>query len=64
MSAKESWYAGHPKDMIRLAENDNFIIDYDTRRDMYRVSYFVDNHFKDEFWFDAYTDKELKGENI
>lgn len=27
---------------------------------MYRVSYFQDNHFVDECWFDAYEDKEAK----
>jgi hypothetical protein len=62
MSAKESWYAGNPKDMIRICDSDNFMVDYDKSRGMYRVSYFVDNHFKDEFWFDAYEDKEWKGE--
>ena len=56
--SKESWYAGKPKDVIRLDESDNFVIDYDKSRRMYRVSIFNDSHFCDEFWFDAYEEKE------
>ena len=42
----------------RIYENDNFIVDYDTKRKLYRVSYFENGHFKDEIWFDAYEEKE------
>lgn len=45
--------------MIRIAENENFVVDYDKDRGMYRVSIFEDYHFQDEFWFDAYVEKEL-----
>ena len=45
--------------LIRISESEDFIVDYDRERGMYRVSYFEDNHFKDEHWFDAYEDKEL-----
>lgn len=44
--------------LIRVCESNDFIVDYDVERGMYRVSYFEDNHFKDECWFDAYKDKE------
>lgn len=45
--------------LIRIDVSDYWIVDYDKERGMYRVSYFQDNHFQDEFWFDAYEDKEL-----
>lgn len=41
----------------RIYESDNFIVDYDTKRKLYRVSYFENGHFKDECWFDAYEEK-------
>ena len=44
--------------LIRIAISDEWIVDYDKERGMYRVSYFQDNHFQDEFWFDAYEEKE------
>ena len=44
--------------LIRIAESDDWIVDYDRERGMYRVSYFQDNHFQDEFWFDAYEDND------
>lgn len=46
--------------LIRITESDNFIVDYDKYRGMYRVSVFEDGHFKDEFWFDAYEEKEVR----
>lgn len=46
--------------LIRISESEDWIIDYDKERGMYRVSYFEDNHFVDEHWFDAYEDKETK----
>lgn len=45
--------------LIRIDESDDFVVDYDKERGMYRVSYFQDNHFQDEFWFDEYEDKEI-----
>ena len=45
--------------LIRIDVSDDFIVDYDKERGMYRVSYFQDNHFQDEIWFDAYEDKEV-----
>ena len=58
---KESWYASKISDMdvIRISESDDWIVDYDKNRGMYRVSYFQDNHFVDEHWFDAYEEKEV-----
>lgn len=46
--------------LIRISEQRDWIIDYDPECGMYRVSYFQDNHFVDECWFDAYEDKEVK----
>lgn len=45
--------------LIRISESDDWIVDYDRDRGMYRVSYFEDCHFVDEHWFDAYEEKEL-----
>lgn len=42
-------------DLIRISESDNFIVDYDKSRGMYRVSVFDDiGHWQNEHWFDAY----------
>ena len=49
--------------LIRIAEGNDFVVDYDKDRGMYRVSVFEDCHFKDEFWFDAYEEKELPKTN-
>lgn len=43
--------------LIKILENDNFIIDYDKENKRYRVSYFEDNHWVDECWFAEYEDK-------
>lgn len=45
--------------LIRISESDNWIVDYDRGRGMYRVSYFEDGHFKDECWFDCFEEKEV-----
>lgn len=45
--------------LLRILENDDWIVDYDRKRGMYRVSYFEDNHFKDECWFDCFEEREL-----
>ena len=45
--------------LIRISESNDFIVDYDKDRRMYRVSVFEDNHYQDEYWFDAYEDKEV-----
>ena len=45
--------------LIRVCESDNWFVDYDRKSGRYRVSYFEDNHFKDEFWFDCYEEREL-----
>lgn len=44
--------------LIRILENDDWVVDYDKENRKYRVSYFEDFHFKDEIWFDAYEEKE------
>lgn len=44
--------------LIRISENDDWIVDYDKERGQYRVSYFEDNHFKDELCFDCFEKKE------
>lgn len=46
--------------LIRICESEDFVVDYDKDRGMYRVSAFTDYHFMNEYWFDAYEDKELR----
>ena len=36
-----------------IKENENFIVQYDKAKMMYRVSYFEGNHYCDEIVFDA-----------
>jgi hypothetical protein len=45
---------------INVIENDSFIVEYNKETNTYRVSYFEDNHFKDEICFRGY--KELAQE--
>lgn len=45
--------------LIKIDVSDDFVVDYDKERGMYRVSYFQGNHFQDEIWFDAYEEKEV-----
>ena len=47
-------------DLIKVCVSDDFEVDYDKERGMYRVSIFKDYHFLDEFWFDAYEEKEVR----
>ena len=58
--SKESWYSGKSEYIIRIDISDDFIVDYDKSRGMYRVSIFEDGHFLDEVWFDAYEEKECR----
>lgn len=48
------WYA--------IIENDSFIVEYNKETNTYRVSYFEDNHFKDEICFRGYKELEWKEE--
>lgn len=45
--------------LIRISVSDDWIVDYDRERGQYRVSYFENNHFVDEHWFDCYEEKEV-----
>ena len=36
-----------------IKETENFIVEYDKDKMMYRVSYFEDNHYRDEVVFKA-----------
>lgn len=62
--SNESWYAAKLSDMdaVRIHYSDDFVVDYDKSRGMYRVTIFKDGHFWDEVWFDAYEDRELSVE--
>ena len=62
-----SWYGAkrNEMDVVEMSMigsvggTDDWIVEYDKKRGMYRVSYFEDNHFRDECWFDAYEEREL-----
>ena len=52
--------------LLRICESDNFFVDYDIGRGMYRLSTFDSNadypdsnYVKERYWFDAYEEKEL-----
>ena len=64
--SKESWYARKldEMDVVRISDSDDFVVDYDRSRGMYRVSVFGDGHFKDEYWFDAYEEREIYRTNF
>lgn len=47
---------------INVIENDSFIVEYNKETNTYRVSYFEDNHFKDEIYFRGYKELEWKEE--
>lgn len=51
-------------DLIKIYENDNFIVDYNKDRGMYRVSVFEDNRFWDECWFNAYEDEKTDTRDV
>ena len=62
MNNKKSWYDGElsEKDIVRIKSNsEDCVVDYNKNNGMYRVSIFNINHFLDEFWFEAYEDKEV-----
>ena len=46
------------REFVRIFANDDFVVDYDKYNSQYRVSYFEDNHFKEECYFDAYGENE------
>lgn len=45
--------------LFRICLSDDFEVHYDPERGMYRLSAFEDGHYKDEYWFDAYEEKEI-----
>ena len=57
----KSWYAAKLSDMdvVRIHDSDDFVVDYDKNRGMYRVTIFKDGHFWDEIWFDEYKEQIL-----
>ena len=46
--------------LFPISESDDFVVHYDPMRGMYRVTVFNDGHFWDEYWFDAYEEKEYR----
>ncbi len=45
--------------LIRILEEQDLIVDYDPENGKYRVSVFENNHFQEEYWFEAHDDKEI-----
>lgn len=44
-------------DLVRVAESDNFVIEYDKVGKMYRVSFSEDEHLEHTIWFNAYEEE-------
>lgn len=42
--------------LIRVFENDDWVVDYETDSKTYRVSYFEDGHFVDQCRFEPYKE--------
>lgn len=45
--------------LFPISESDDFVVHYDPMKGMYRVTVFNDGHFWDDYWFDAYEEKEV-----
>ena len=45
--------------LIRILESNNYTVDYDKGRGMYRVSLFENGHYQDEIWFDEVEKRQL-----
>lgn len=45
--------------LIRISEGQDFTVDYDRERGMYRVSILENGHCKESYWFDCYEEREL-----
>ena len=46
--------------LIRVCESEDFTVDYDKDRGMYRVGILENCHCKESYWFDAYEEREIK----
>ena len=53
------WYSYNPKDVVSVYEDEYVAVDYNKSGKMYRVTIYEDGHYKDEYWFDAYEEKEI-----
>ena len=45
--------------LIRISESEDFTVDYDRERGMYRVGILKDGCCVESYWFDAYEEREL-----
>ena len=45
--------------LFRICLSDDFEVHYDPERGMYRLTTFKDGHYQNEYWFDAYEEKEI-----
>ena len=46
-----NWYEGICEDIVRVFDGEDFVVDYDKKRGLYRVSVFEDGHYVDEVVF-------------
>lgn len=53
----ENWYVGKG-DVVKIIENEDFLVEYDKSKGMYRVSVFDDYHYLDEICFEEYIKEE------
>lgn len=47
-------------DKIRITVSENFSVYYNKDKGMYKVVIFENGKYKDEIWFDAYEEREIK----
>lgn len=45
--------------LIRIFESDKFEVEYDTDRGMYHLIAWFEDLCKNDYWFDAYEEKEI-----
>ena len=50
--------------MIRISECQDFTVEYDPERGMYKLSTLFDGYVMDEYWFDAYDAKEINRRDV
>ena len=48
--------------LVRVFDSEDLVVDYDKDEGRYRVSYFEDYHFQDEWWFDEYKEDRKEQE--
>ena len=43
--------------LIQITEGEHYMVHYDPKKELYRLSFFQDGHWQDEIWFSALAGK-------